>query len=40
MKNTHLRIIIPKWEKDKIIKKQKIPSWYYDRTVKVTELQK
>ena len=45
MKNTDLQIIIPKWEKDntikeKIIKKQKIPRWYYDRTVKVTELQK
>ena len=45
MKNTDLRIIIPKWEKDntikeKIIKKQKIPRWYYNRTVKVIELQK
>jgi len=45
MKNTDLRITIPKWEKDttitdKIIKIQIIPNWYYDQTVNVTELQK
>ena len=45
MKNTNLRIIIPKWEKDntikeKIIKKQKIPSWYYDSNVNIRKLQK
>jgi len=40
MKNTELRIIIPKWEKDttiteKIIKIQIIPYWYYDSNVNV-----
>tara|TARA_B100001996_G_C18584061_1_gene563441 strand:+ start:621 stop:758 length:138 start_codon:yes stop_codon:yes gene_type:complete len=45
MKKTDLQIIIPKWEKDttikdKIIKIQIIPNWYYDSNVKITELQK
>jgi hypothetical protein len=38
MKNPNLQIIIPRWEKDNTITVQEIPSWYYVRNVKVTEL--